>query len=116
MPYSARIPGFFPLSCRVCLNGAMATLGVDLGGTAVKVGVLGNGSRVLARAEVPTRPKEGASAVVDRIAETLATFRPVSALGVGAAGPLNAARSVILEAPNLHWKRVPRRARRSQRS
>lgn len=97
-------------NCCVCLNALMACVGIDLGGTAIKAGLLGPGGRILARTELPT-PQTGPAAVVSRIVEAVAAVRGrrrLSVLGVGSAGPINDDRTMILEAPNLPgFVRVP---------
>ncbi len=88
--------------------------GVDIGGTNVRVGMVPfGGGPPVAVSSVPTRPRRGAGPVV---AEVVAMLRAAAAhvgpanvlgVGIGAPGPLDPARQVVLETPNLGWRDVP---------
>ena len=97
-------------------------VGVDLGGTNIVVGALAeDGSDVLALRSEPTRPDQGADAVVDRIvrmidtviaetiAQTGARRDDMIGIGVGAPGPLDRARGIVVTTPNLGWTNFPLR-------
>ncbi len=95
-------------------------LGIDIGGTNLVVGsVAEDGSSVLATATAPTQAEAGASDVVDRlvglaehaIAETrrLAPGAEILGVGVGAPGPLDTKRGIVLLTPNLGWVNMPLR-------
>ncbi len=82
-----------------------AFLAIDLGATNLRAAIV-EGPRVLARRSTATCAWNGPQAVVERMLElarevTLANPIPVAALGVAAPGPLDPARGVIFEAPNL---------------
>lgn len=98
-------------------------VGVDLGGTNIVVGSLSvDGTRQYSMRSEPTRPDQGAEAVVDRmirsidtvIAETTAASgaRRSACLGVGigAPGPLDRERGIVITTPNLGWNNFPLRA------
>ena len=95
-------------------------LGVDIGGTNLVVGsVAEDGSTVLAAASEPTHAEAGATDVVDRLVELAeraiaATRREVPGaeilgVGVGAPGPLDTKRGIVLLTPNLGWVNMPLR-------
>ena len=95
-------------------------LGIDIGGTNLVVGsVAEDGSSVLAIASEPTHPEAGASDVVDRLVglaerAIVATRREVPGaeilgVGVGAPGPLDTKRGIVLLTPNLGWVNMPLR-------
>ena len=95
-------------------------LGVDIGGTNLVVGsVAEDGSTVLAAASEPTHAEAGATDVVDRLVELaeraiVATRREVPGaeilgVGVGAPGPLDTKRGIVLLTPNLGWVNMPLR-------
>lgn len=104
-------------------------LGVDLGGTNIVVGAMPeDGSGSCAVRSVPTRADQGAEAVVDRIvqliemvmADTRAEKPGVSrdafmGVGIGAPGPLDRERGLVIVAPNLGWHDFPLRDRISSR-
>lgn len=87
------------------------TAGVDLGGTKIAVGVVDDEGHVLAETRRPT-PRRDAAAVEAAIVEVvndLAADHPIEAVGIGAAGFVDAGRARVLFAPNLGWSDEPLR-------
>lgn len=89
------------------------TIGVDIGGTKVGAGVVTPTGQVLTRLrlETPDRSKSP-SVVEDTIVQACAELRrqySVAAVGVGAAGFVDAERSTVLFAPHLAWRHEPLR-------
>ncbi|MEJ7811659.1 MAG: ROK family protein [Gemmatimonadaceae bacterium] len=97
-------------------------VGVDLGGTNIVVGAMPeDGTRELAMRSEPTHSELGAEAVVDRIAamvedviaevmvSTGSTRESFHGVGMGAPGPLDRQRGVVVVAPNLGWHDFPLR-------
>ncbi|PWJ49885.1 glucokinase [Quadrisphaera granulorum] len=88
------------------------TIGIDIGGTKIAAGVVDADGRVVARTrrETPARDVGAiADAVVDAVEELRRTHE-VAAVGVAAAGFVDASRSVVTFAPNLAWRDEPVRA------
>ncbi len=82
------------------------TIGIDLGGTRIKAGVVDSDGHIVARALEPVGPDKSGPAVVQRLAEVISGLRltsglTVSAVGLAAAGVLDRARGVICESPNF---------------
>jgi glucokinase len=87
------------------------TIGVDVGGTKVAGGVVDPGGAVLARTRRDT-PADDVAKTRDVIVEVvmeLAAGREIEAVGIGAAGWIDASRSTVLFAPNLAWRDEPLR-------
>ncbi|MCX5766932.1 MAG: ROK family protein [Gemmatimonadetes bacterium] len=95
-------------------------IGVDLGGTKISVGaMLASGGRVIAHHTEPTLAREGADDVTARIArcievviaatcaETGATRADFAGVGLGAPGPLDRQKGLVIVAPNLGWTNYP---------
>lgn len=92
-------------------------IGVDVGGTKVAAGVVDESGQVLARTRRPT-PGSSPRHVEDTIAAVVADLRlghDVEAVGIGAAGFIDAERSTVLFAPNLAWRAEPLREEVSSR-
>jgi glucokinase len=87
------------------------TIGIDIGGTKVAAGVVDDEGNVLARARrrTPSRDPEHLVDVVTEIVRQLLSEHEVSAIGVGAAGFVDAERRTVLFAPNLAWRDTPLR-------
>ncbi len=84
-------------------------IGIDIGGTKVAAGVVDEAGRLLATTRVPT-PSRDAAALMALVAEVVTELRTgydVAAVGVGAAGWVDAARTTVLFAPNLAWRNTP---------
>jgi glucokinase len=86
-------------------------IGIDIGGTKVAAGVVDDAGRVLAQARrrTPSRDPEHLVDVVSEIVRQLLSEHTVDAIGVGAAGFVDAARTTVLFAPNLAWRDAPLR-------
>ncbi|MGI8680819.1 MAG: ROK family glucokinase [Mycobacteriales bacterium] len=93
------------------------TIGVDVGGTKVASGVVDPVGRILRAASMPT-PSTSAAETAEAIATMVDALRQsydVEAVGIGAAGFVDEARSVVRFAPNLAWREEPLRAEVSAR-
>ncbi len=97
-------------------------VGVDLGGTNIVAGALAeHGSDVIALRSEPTRADQGADAVIDRIVRMIDTVitetightgakrEDMIGVGVGAPGPLDRERGIVVTTPNLGWTNFPLR-------
>ena len=93
-------------------------LGIDLGGTQIKAGIVDEAGKPLGETEAVDTPfRDGVDAVIDemyRAAERVCAANGVAmgdiaGVGAGTPGPVDGAGEVVLVAPNLHWKNVPLR-------
>ena len=103
-------------------------VGVDLGGTNIVVGAMSaDGKQHHAMRSVPTSAELGAEGVADRIvgviegvildtiAQTKAQRRDFIGVGIGAPGPLDRDKGIVIVAPNLGWRNFPLRDRIAER-
>jgi glucokinase len=95
-------------------------LGIDIGGTNLVVGsVAEDGSTIVATASEPTHAEAGTKDVLERLVglaeRTIAATRreapdaEILGVGVGAPGPLDTKRGIVLLTPNLGWVNLPLR-------
>ena len=87
------------------------SIGIDIGGTAVKAGVVDPDGNVVERTlrETPsTSPTEVEDTIADVVSE-LRSRRDVVGVGIGAAGFVDITRSTVLFAPHLAWRNEPLR-------
>ena len=80
-------------------------LGVDLGGTFVKLGVCTRAGEIKGTLSIPTRPDLGPQNTVQRIGEAVDTLQKktgeLSAACAGVPGPLDLERRILMKAHNL---------------
>lgn len=84
-------------------------LGIDLGGTNIKVGLLDDTGAILKQANTPTESEQGPDHVVDRIVgqcrqllgEQGVSAGDLAAVGIGTPGPLSISRGRIIQACNM---------------
>ena len=88
------------------------TIGVDIGGTKIAAGAVDETGTILAttRRDTPADdPALTADVIADGVRELTTRYEAV-AVGLGAAGFVDASRSSVLFAPNLAWREEPLRA------
>jgi glucokinase len=87
------------------------TIGIDIGGTKVLGGVVDSNGRVLTRLRrlTPGRRVRAVEDTVVEMVETLSAGYDIAAVGVGAAGFVDAARATVLFSPHLAWRDEPLR-------
>jgi glucokinase len=99
------------------LNGhaSSGAIGVDLGGTNLKLALLDSENRIVERLTVPTGGTEGHRAVIERMVQGIAALRmrapqiPVSGIGIGVPGLVDMETGITGDLPNLpgRWTDVP---------
>lgn len=90
-------------------------IGVDLGGTGIKVGVLDDRDKLIATDKTKTKGEEGSDAVIKRIGKTVRaaleeaklSLSDVGGLGIGAPGVVDMEKGVVVNAVNLRWNKFP---------
>lgn len=98
-----------------------ATVGVDLGGTHLQVGVVSEACEIVGRSSAKTEAHRGPAAVLDTIAEHVrlalarAGLSRADAVGLTAPGAVDPERGLVLNAPNIGWDDVPAAAELQRR-
>ena len=91
-------------------------IGVDLGGTNIKAGMVTEEPKVIVKTSIPTEREGGPDHVLDRICQAIENVRKRSGLSkdliggvtVGSPGTLDTKTGVVLYPPNLPgWRNVP---------
>lgn len=99
-------------------------IGIDLGGTNIKLGCFDSDIKLISKTSTPTRADMGPEAVVDKMAETIEKLladralglRDIAAVGIGTPGPAKYREGVIINATNIpEFKNVPIRRMISDR-
>jgi glucokinase len=87
-------------------------LGIDLGGTGVKIAIVDKKGNIVEHSSFPT----ACPADPKKIAETIAAncrklkhFKKIRSIGIGVAGDIDQEKGIVRFSPNLGWKNVPLR-------
>lgn len=90
-------------------------LGIDLGGTAIKVGVVSPAGSIIARASRPTQRHLGVEGVIahmtaaarEVVAGARLSMSDLDGAGIGCPGLCDVPAGMVVEAVNLGWRDVP---------
>jgi glucokinase len=96
-----------------------AVIGLDIGGTEVKTGIVKHDGTVLGFSSIPTQKDDGEPAAAKRmlaeirrlLQETGTAIADVSGIGIGMPGCIDAGRGIVLSSPNFpaSWFNLPLR-------
>jgi glucokinase len=98
------------------MDTALLYVGLDVGGSTMKAGVVDDAGRPLSAVSLPTEAHRGQDFGLERMCETIraaiqaAELRPnqIAAIGVATPGTMDLPAGVILDPPNLKpWQNVP---------
>ncbi|MCM3163765.1 ROK family protein [Metabacillus litoralis] len=89
----------------------MHTIGIDLGGTNLRIGVFNEQGEIINEQSQATEAAKGPEYVINQMAEIInelkSTYK-IKAVGIGSPGPLNPHDGIIIEPPNLPgWVNIP---------
>jgi glucokinase len=89
------------------------TIGIDIGGTKILAGVVDSGGNVVELRRRPTLGHDviGVENTIVELVQELQQQYDVAAVGIGAAGFVDASRSTVMFSPHLAWRDEPLRAR-----
>ncbi len=90
-------------------------IGVDIGGTNIKAGVVDKNCNLLSSVYVKTNSKNGYEAVLQSIFEAIGScveksgiaLEDIQSIGVGCPGTMDSENGTVLYSNNLHWENVP---------
>ena len=92
--------------------------GVDVGGTKILGGVVDEDGTIVEelRVESPATDVEAIGRAIAQVVTELRTRHEIECVGVGAAGYIDKARSVVMFAPNIAWRDVPLKAQLEEKT
>jgi glucokinase len=88
-------------------------VGVDIGGTNIKLGIISNDGKIVKKGMVETRAEGGPDVVVSQIKKGITELllkndKKIAGIGIGCAGTVNQEKGVVENPPNLpKWDKVP---------
>ncbi len=98
------------------MSKALLFIGLDVGGTSMKAGVVDDSACVLGHISLPTEASKGQEHGLERMCETIrqaascsgVTMKDIAAIGVATPGTMDIPGGIILDPPNLKpWQNVP---------
>ncbi|MEG2480725.1 MAG: ROK family protein, partial [Clostridia bacterium] len=95
----------------------MVYIGIDVGGTGIKIGIVNESGQILTQGETPTlvgRPYEAiirdmGNCALEVLAQSGYTVSDVQAVGVGIPGIADINTGMVIFCTNMGWKDVPLR-------
>lgn len=89
-------------------------LGVDVGGTFVKLGIIDDNGKVICRHKIKTLINEGSDSIIQSIIESIemmllnSTYRisDIKGIGIGFPGTTDSENGMVILAPNIFWENV----------
>ncbi|MCM3443139.1 ROK family protein [Metabacillus halosaccharovorans] len=89
----------------------MYTIGIDLGGTNLRIGLFNENGDIISEQSRPTEAEKGPEYTINNMAEAINELKSqynIKAVGIGSPGPLLPNTGTIIEPPNLPgWVNVP---------
>jgi len=90
-------------------------VGIDLGGTTIKIGLISGEGELLIQNEIPTRTEEGYQIIIEDIvlhskqmvSKAGFEWEIVNGMGIGIPGLLDIENGIVRMAPNISWNNVP---------
>ena len=88
-------------------------IGVDIGGTNIKLGIISDAGKIVKKGMVETRADGGPDVVVSQIKKgitelLLKNAKKITGIGIGCAGTVNQEKGIVENPPNLpKWDKVP---------
>lgn len=88
-------------------------VGVDVGGTAIKMALITPDGELVAKTQDATPVAQGEDGIIQKIADMMqqlvrqqgCTTEQVKGIGVGVPGPIDAQSGIVHQAVNLHWRK-----------
>lgn len=93
----------------------MYYVGVDIGGTGIKVGIVTDGGEIIAKGAISTSVKDGYEVIVkemaklieDTVSDAKITPDDVASIGIGCPGSIDDRKGEVIYSNNLEFKNVP---------
>ena len=93
----------------------MKCIGIDLGGTGIKVGIVDEQNKIIYKLSCPTGVERGYEAVIHDMAqltirainESGVPMAEIESIGIGIPGIYDAKRNIVPFCTNLFWREVP---------
>lgn len=84
-------------------------IGIDLGGTSIKTGLVSPTGKILKKYEMPTEARKGTKAVINNIIYSIEKVKSgkIAGIGIGSPGPMDYRKGMIINPVNLPFRNLP---------
>src|SRR3989338_6641298 len=84
-------------------------IGIDLGGTNIKTGLVSPTGKILKKYEMPTEARKGTKTIIDNILSSIEKIKigKISGIGIGSPGPMDFKKGMIINPVNLPFRNLP---------
>ncbi|MGB9147528.1 MAG: ROK family protein [Acidobacteriaceae bacterium] len=97
------------------MNGPHFSVGVDVGGTNIKFGIVDESGAILVRRKADTEAERGSDVIAESIVTGIRAMlldaslrhKDLTSIGLGVPGTADSATGTVVYAPNLFWRNVP---------
>lgn len=97
------------------MTSQILNVGLDVGGTNTKIGLLDERGNILAQKKIPTNPQLGSETSIRIIAEAIDSVLAecgiradaLRSIGIGVPGTADVETGTVIFAPNIFWRNVP---------
>ncbi|MBI2208375.1 ROK family protein [Candidatus Woesearchaeota archaeon] len=83
-------------------------IGIDLGGTSIKTGLVSSTGKIIKKYEMPTEAKKGAKRVIKNIISAVNEVKSgkIAGIGIGSPGPMDYKKGIIINPVNLPFRNI----------
>lgn len=74
----------------------MRILALDIGGTAIKIGIINEKGEIIDKSEVPTMAKEGGESLINRVFKIISQYKNIDRIGISTAGQVDHVKGKII--------------------
>lgn len=74
----------------------MNILGIDIGGTAIKIGIINQNGEIFESREIPTLAKEGGEALMRRILKIIREYKKIDRIGISTTGQVDSSEGKVI--------------------
>ncbi len=97
------------------MSSQILNVGVDVGGTNTKIGLIDERGNIIAQKKIPTDAQLGSETSIRIIADAISSVltergtKPdaLRSIGIGVPGTADAETGMVIYAPNIFWRNVP---------
>ena len=93
----------------------MIIIGIDIGGTFIKCGIVSNDGEIIVKDKIPTEKEQPYQYIANNMAKLITRLEKASGItvqgvGIGCPGSIDSEKGVVVYTNNIAWKNIPLKA------